>query len=80
MFEIPNVAGEPVLPNEATVPLLPCVAPQETLAFWRALGFDATYEQTKPYLYLAFRWRGFELHYKRACASSNTTTGQPPGR
>lgn len=57
---------ELVLPNETTVPLLPCVAAQETLAFWRTLGFDATYEQTKPYLYLAFRWRGFELHYKRA--------------
>lgn len=55
--------------NETTVPMLPCVAPEETLAFWRALGFAVTYEQMKPYLYLAFRWRGFELHYKRA--SSN---------
>ena len=55
-----------VLPNETTVPLLPCVAPEETLAFWRALGFEATYQQTKPYLYLAFRWSGFELHYGRA--------------
>ncbi|MEV0719793.1 hypothetical protein, partial [Asanoa sp. NPDC050611] len=52
--------------NETTVPLLPCVAPEETLAFWRALGFAVTWEQTRPYLYLAFRWRGFELHYGRA--------------
>ncbi|MFB9905568.1 glyoxalase [Allokutzneria oryzae] len=55
-----------VQPNETTVPMLSCVAPEETLAFWRALGFDVTYEQTKPYLYLAFRWSGFELHYGRA--------------
>ncbi|MEV7327652.1 glyoxalase [Micromonospora sp. NPDC093244] len=52
-----------VRPNETTVPLLPCPAPQETLAFWRALGFEVTYEQTKPYVYLALRWSGFDLHY-----------------
>ncbi|WP_433042797.1 glyoxalase [Dactylosporangium sp. CS-033363] len=55
-----------VPPNETTVPLLPCVAPDETLAFWRALGFAVTYEQQKPYLYLAFELRGFQLHYGRA--------------
>lgn len=52
-----------IQPNETTVPLLNCVSAEETLAFWRALGFEVTYEQTKPYLYLAFRWSGFELHY-----------------
>ncbi|MFE9656670.1 glyoxalase [Micromonospora sp. NPDC006431] len=57
---------ERVQPNETVVPMLPCVAPEETLAFWSALGFAVTYEQSKPYLYLAFRWRGFELHYGRA--------------
>lgn len=57
-----------VQPNETTVPLLGCVAPEETLAFWRALGFTVTYEQTRPYLYLAVRWSGFELHYSRAAA------------
>ncbi|GIJ24411.1 hypothetical protein Vlu01_50350 [Micromonospora lutea] len=45
------------------MPLLPCVAVDETLAFWRALGFAVTYEQRKPYVYLALRWSGFELHY-----------------
>lgn len=60
---------EGVQPNETAVPMLLCVAPEETLTFWRALGFAVTYEQTKPYLYLAFRWRGFDLHYGRA--SSN---------
>ncbi|MFD2764565.1 glyoxalase [Micromonospora eburnea] len=62
---------EGVQPNEIAVPLLPCVAPEETLAFWRALGFAVTYEQTKPYLYLAFRWRGFELHYGHASSNLN---------
>jgi catechol 2,3-dioxygenase-like lactoylglutathione lyase family enzyme len=69
---------ERVLPNETTVPMLPCVAPQETLDFWRALGFKVTYEQTKPYLYLALRWSGFELHYSRAAGNvdpSLETTG-----
>ena len=60
---------ERVQPNETTVPMLPCAAPAETLAFWRALGFAVTYEQLKPYLYLAFRWRGFELHYGRAASN-----------
>ncbi|MEH1100147.1 glyoxalase [Micromonospora sp. CPCC 205561] len=57
-----------VQPNETTVPLLHCASAPETLAFWRALGFEVTYEQTKPYLYLALRWSGFELHYGRAPA------------
>ncbi|MFK3984376.1 glyoxalase [Micromonospora sp. NPDC050397] len=59
---------ERVRPNEATVPLLPCVSAEETLTFWRALGFEVTYEQTRPYVYLAFRWSGFELHYGSAPA------------
>jgi hypothetical protein len=56
---------ELVEPNETIVPLLPCYAPEETLAFWRALGFAVTWEQRKPYLYLAFRWSGLDLHYGR---------------
>ncbi|MEH1168250.1 glyoxalase [Micromonospora sp. CPCC 205539] len=55
-----------VQPNETTVPLLHCVSPEETLAFWRALGFEVAYEQTKPYVYLAFSWSGFALHYAAA--------------
>lgn len=60
------MADEPIEPNETIVPLLPCLALDETLAFWRALGFTVTWEQRKPYEYLAFRWSGFELHYGRA--------------
>jgi hypothetical protein len=44
------------------------VSAEETLAFWRALGFEVTWEQRKPYVYLAFRWSGFELHYGAASA------------
>ncbi|MCG5437731.1 glyoxalase [Micromonospora foliorum] len=52
-----------IRPNETAVPLLHCAAPEETLAFWRALGFEVAYEQLKPYVYLAFTWSGFQLHY-----------------
>ncbi|WFE99804.1 glyoxalase [Micromonospora sp. WMMD964] len=52
-----------IQPNETTVPLLPCPTPEETLAFWRALGFEVVYEQLKPYVYLAFTFSGFQLHY-----------------
>jgi len=50
--------------DETTIPLLPCVSPDELLEFYQALGFEVTYRQTKPYLYLAFRWSGFELHFR----------------
>ncbi|MBE1489029.1 VOC family protein [Plantactinospora soyae] len=59
---------ELVVPDERTVPLLPCVSAEDTLAFWRALGFEVIWEQRKPYVYLAFRWSGFELHYGSASA------------
>ncbi|GAB3331784.1 hypothetical protein GCM10027452_05050 [Micromonospora halotolerans] len=40
--EVLTMLDESVQPNETTVPMLPCVAPEETLAFWRALGFAVT--------------------------------------
>ncbi|MEU8257118.1 glyoxalase [Micromonospora inaquosa] len=52
-----------VQPNETVAPLLHCTAPEETVAFWRALGFEVAYEQLKPYVYLAFTWSGFQVHY-----------------
>ncbi|BCJ48223.1 hypothetical protein GCM10010168_25830 [Actinoplanes ianthinogenes] len=60
------MTDERVESNETTVPLLPCTDPDQTLAFWRALGFRVTWEQQRPYLYLAFEWSGFALHYARA--------------
>ncbi|MFD6095350.1 glyoxalase [Nocardiopsis flavescens] len=52
--------------NESVVPLLACVSAEETLDFFTSLGFEVTYRQTRPYLYLAFRWEGIHLHYGRA--------------
>ncbi len=52
-------------PNETTVPLLPCSDVPGTLAFYRALGFEVTHEQTRPYVYLALRFGGFEVHFCR---------------
>lgn len=63
---VSDPAAELIRPNETTVPLLPCVAPEETLEFYQALGFQVTWQQLKPYLYLAFRWSSFELHYGKA--------------
>jgi hypothetical protein len=59
-----NGLGDPtVRPNETTVPLMPCASVEETLAFYEALGFEATYKQSKPYVYMALQWSGFELHF-----------------
>ncbi|HET9258483.1 MAG TPA: glyoxalase [Pseudonocardiaceae bacterium] len=52
--------------NETTVPVLPCVSVDETLAFYQALGFEVVYKQVKPYIYLALGWSGFELHFGKA--------------
>ncbi|HEX2312641.1 MAG TPA: glyoxalase, partial [Thermomonospora sp.] len=58
------IVSEPaVRPNETTVPLMPCASVEETLEFYGALGFEATYKQSKPYVYLALRWSGFDLHF-----------------
>ena len=48
------------------VPVLHCTSAEETLAFWRTLGFAVTCDMRKPYLYLALRFSGFELHYGAA--------------
>lgn len=52
--------------NETVVPTLHCASADRTLEFLQALGFEVTHRQTRPYLYLAFRWSGFDLHYGRA--------------
>ncbi|MDH2429372.1 glyoxalase [Sphaerisporangium sp. TRM90804] len=53
----------PVRPNETTVPLMPCASVEEMSAFYESLGFEATYKQSRPYVYLALRWSGFQLHF-----------------
>lgn len=57
-------SGE-IRPNESLIPILPCAAPDETVAFYRELGFTVAYEQRRPYLYLAFQWSGIHVHYGR---------------
>ncbi|MFE3582374.1 VOC family protein [Streptomyces vinaceus] len=52
--------------NETTVPVLPCVSVEDTLEFYTSLGFEVTYRQTRPYVYLALRWSGFDLHFGKA--------------
>ncbi|NMO13684.1 hypothetical protein HPC49_00985 [Pyxidicoccus fallax] len=49
--------------GETTIPMLPCVSMDETLDFYRALGFEMTYRQTRPNPYSVVRRGGFELHF-----------------
>lgn len=50
------------------IPVLPCLALDETLDFYRALGFTVTHEQTRPYMYGAVALEGIELHFTKAAA------------
>ncbi len=45
------------------IPVLPCVSLPDTLAFYRLLGFEVTYEQTRPYVYGAVRRGGMNVHF-----------------
>lgn len=49
--------------NETTIPMLPCVSIDESMAFYRALGFEVTYQQTRPNPYAVVRRGGVELHF-----------------
>ncbi|OLT28292.1 glyoxalase [Nocardiopsis sp. CNR-923] len=51
--------------NERVVPVLHCFDPEATIEFFRAIGFEVTHDQRRPYLYLALRWSGFDLHFGR---------------
>lgn len=46
-----------------TIPVLPCVSMPETLAFYGALGFEVTHQQTKPNVYAATRRGEVHLHF-----------------
>ena len=52
--------------NEAigtTIPLLPSAAIEETLEFWKALGFETTYQQRSPNSYATMKNGNYELHF-----------------
>lgn len=51
----------PNLPT-TTIPALPCVALDESLTFWRAVGYDVTYTQKAPNPYAVIRYDDYELH------------------
>lgn len=46
-----------------TIPVLPCVSLIETLAFYGALGFEVTHQQTAPNVYAATRRGEVHLHF-----------------
>jgi hypothetical protein len=49
--------------DETTVPVLPCVSIDETVGFYRALGFEVIHQQASPYVWLAVRRGGIELQF-----------------
>jgi catechol 2,3-dioxygenase-like lactoylglutathione lyase family enzyme len=49
--------------SEITIPLLPCRSIDEVLEFYRALGFEVTYQQSKPNNYAVVQRGGIELHF-----------------
>lgn len=46
-----------------TIPVLPCLDLDETLAFYRRLGFAVTHRQTRPNVYAALVRDGAHLHF-----------------
>lgn len=46
-----------------TIPVLPCVSLDETLEFYRRLGFQQTYRQTAPNPYAVLEHAGAPLHF-----------------
>lgn len=61
------------------VPVLHCVNADATTEFFTALGFETTYSQRKPYLYLAFVWDDIEIHFGSAPASVDVTNEETGG-
>lgn len=49
--------------RETTIPMLPCISLDETMAFYRVLGFEVTHQQTRPNPYAVVRRGGVELHF-----------------
>ncbi|QDV33337.1 VOC family protein [Tautonia plasticadhaerens] len=48
---------------EHAIPVFACASPDETPTFYQAIGFEMTHRQLKPYVYLAVKRGGFELHF-----------------
>ncbi|MBN2984682.1 bleomycin resistance protein [Cohnella algarum] len=50
-------------PPPFAIPILPCRSIDEQLDFYRALGFEITYRQTRPNAYACVSCRGIVLHF-----------------
>ncbi len=49
--------------TDKTIPILPCRSIGEILGFYRALGFEVTYQQTAPNTYAVVERGDIELHF-----------------
>lgn len=49
-------------PYGTSVPALPCVSLDDSLAFWQALGFTVTFTQRAPNPYAIIARDGYEIH------------------
>jgi hypothetical protein len=49
--------------NEITIPALPCRSIDEMLTFYVALGFEITYQQSRPNNYGCVKYGDIELHF-----------------
>lgn len=47
------------------IPLFPCTSLNDTLTFYQALGFQVSYQQDEPYLYVAVYQGDVNLHFAR---------------
>jgi catechol 2,3-dioxygenase-like lactoylglutathione lyase family enzyme len=57
------IQEEKPLANEITIPALPCRSINETLEFYVALGFEITYQQSRPNTYACVKHQDIELHF-----------------
>jgi hypothetical protein len=51
------------MPDEVTIPCLPCISLEATFPFYELLGFEVTYRQKSPNVYGVIRRGGCELHF-----------------
>lgn len=49
--------------GEITIPILPCRSINETVEFYVAMGFEITYQQSRPNTYACVKYRDIDLHF-----------------
>lgn len=49
--------------DEKIIPILPCTSIKDTLEFYRALGFEVTYEQSQPNTYACVKYHDIRLDF-----------------